>query len=174
MMMRMLEAGGIEPLVDGVREADRDNPRGYYEFEAVKRTREDAAWLAQAQGRVVKMVYALLGDLPDGPAYRVVLMRRNLDEVVASQRRMLERLGRPTGTLSDERKAAMFRTHLDRVERDLAARAGFACCVMQYNDLLADAAPHVARLDRFLGGGLDVAAMAAVVDPALYRNRKGD
>lgn len=171
MMMRMLEQGGIEPLTDGVRGADRDNPRGYYEFEAVKRLRDDSSWVQGAAGRVVKMVYALLGDLPDGPQYRVVLMRRDLAEVVRSQRIMLERLGRPLGTLSDERRMEMFGAHLDRIERELPSRPGFALHVCDYNALLSDAAPHVAALDAFLGGGLDVAAMTRVVEPALYRNR---
>jgi len=120
MMMRMLEAGGIEPLADGIRNADRDNPRGYYEYEPVKRLRDDPSWVAGSAGRVVKMVYALLGALPEaadaGLTYRVVLMRRDLNEVVRSQRLMLERLGRPLGKLSDERKVAMFRTHLDELE----------------------------------------------------------
>jgi hypothetical protein len=33
MMMKMLEAGGVPIMTDGVREADRDNPKGYFEVE---------------------------------------------------------------------------------------------------------------------------------------------
>jgi hypothetical protein len=171
MMMRMLEVGGMPILTDGERGADRDNPGGYYEFEPVKRTREDGSWVDSAGGLVVKMVYMLLADLPAGPEYRVVLMRRDLDEMVASQKRMLERLGRPAGALSDAKRIAMFATHLERIERELPSRPGFSLLVVDYNQLLADARPQLEQIDGFLGGGLDVEAMTAVVDPTLYRNR---
>ncbi|HYH50718.1 MAG TPA: sulfotransferase family protein, partial [Acidimicrobiia bacterium] len=93
MMMAMLAAGGLPLLVDNVREADEDNPRGYYEFEAVKHMKEDTSWLADAGGKVVKMVSALLTDLPGGHPYRVVFMERNMAEILASQRTMLSRQG---------------------------------------------------------------------------------
>lgn len=170
MMMRMLDAGGLPALTDGVRAADRDNPNGYFEFEPVKRTREDPSWVAGASGRAVKMVHVLLRDLPAGPEYRVVLMRRRLDEMVASQRRMLERLGRDPGALSDERRAQIFAAQLAEVERWLEGRPGFRWIRMDYNELVSAPAPHLARLSEFLGG-LDLPAMARIVDPALYRNR---
>src|SRR5256885_1317813 len=81
MMMRMIAAGGIAPLSDHSREADEDNPLGYLELEAVKATRRDPSWLSRAPGRVVKVIHLLLKDLPPGYAYRVILMRRDLDEV---------------------------------------------------------------------------------------------
>src|SRR5690242_7444054 len=89
MMMRMLEHGGIPVLTDRVRTADDDNPNGYYEFEAVKQTRKDPSWLAGREGKAVKMVYRLLYDLPADRNYRVLFMRRKLEEVLASQRTML-------------------------------------------------------------------------------------
>ncbi len=42
-----------------IRAADRDNPRGYYEFERVKKTKQDPSWLADARGKAVKMVSSL-------------------------------------------------------------------------------------------------------------------
>ena len=36
MAMRMLQAGGMPLVVDGVRAADEDNPVGYFEVERVK------------------------------------------------------------------------------------------------------------------------------------------
>jgi len=171
MMMRMLEAGGLPPLTDAVREADRDNPLGYYEYEPVKRLAADSSWVAQAEGRAVKMVYALLRHLPSDRRFRVLLMRRDLDEVVRSQNRMLQRLGRPPRKISDERAVAMFRAHLADTERWLEQAAHCAWMRVDYNALLADPRPRAAEVGAFLGGGLDVAAMAAVVDPSLYRNR---
>jgi len=49
-MMQMLEAGGMETVSDGLRTADADNPRGYYEFERVKKVKTDASWLPQVRG----------------------------------------------------------------------------------------------------------------------------
>ncbi len=171
LMMRMLEAGGIPPLTDAIRAADRDNPNGYYEFEPVKKLREDTSWVAGSVGKAVKMVYVLLRDLPPGTEYRVLLMRRRLEEVVASQNKMLERLGRPSAGLSEQRMIDMFRAQLDETERWLTGRPGFSHMVVDYNALVADPLTHVPALDAFLGGGLDCAAMCTTVDPDLYRNR---
>jgi hypothetical protein len=117
------------------------------------------------------MVYGLLADLPTDRTYRAVLMRRNLGEMVTSQRLMLERFGKDAGKLSDERKAEIFAAQLDETERWLRARAAFSCLAMDYNQLVANPRPHAERLAEFLGGGLDVGAMCAVVDPSLWRNR---
>jgi hypothetical protein len=171
MMMRMLADGGLPALTDGVRKPDRDNPHGYFEFEPVKTTKTDASWLEKAQGRVVKMVYGLLADLPTDRPYRVVLMRRDFGEMVKSQRLMLERLGKDVGKMSDDRKAEVFAAQLDDAERRLRSLSCFSCLALNYNDLVADPRPLVERLDEFLGGGLDRDAMCAVVDPSLWRNR---
>ena len=181
MMMRMLDRGGIPALTDGIRAPDRDNPHGYFEFEPVKKTREDASWVPGAAGRVVKMVHVLLKDLPLGREYRVVLMRRNLREMVASQRRMLERLGRDPGKLGDERMGEIFRVQLDETEAWLRATPGFSVCPVDFNALVANPREHLRRVSEFLrpagaaagapGADLDVEAMTAVIDPELYRNR---
>jgi len=173
LMMSMLVAGGLEPLQDGVRAADEDNPRGYYELEAVKRLKEDASWVSAAAGRVVKVVHVHVKDLPrEKVAYRLVLMKRDLGEVLRSQRRMLERRGKPGGSLSDDRAAQLFAKQVEDLERLLAAEPAFAWMPVSYNDLVRDPAPLAAEVNRFLGGGLDEAAMRAQVDPGLYRSGK--
>jgi hypothetical protein len=172
MMMRMLEAGGLPVMIDEIREADEDNPRGYYEFEAVKKTREDASWLESAPGKVVKMVYRLLYDLPAGYSYRVVFMRRKIEEVLASQQVMLNRMGRAGGEIDDAQAAALFRSQLAKYEQWVARQPNFAVLDVSYNELLEDPAEPVRQICEFLGNGLDAAAMRGVVEPALYRNRK--
>lgn len=171
MMMRMLQDGGIAPLTDGVRVADHDNPQGYFEYEPVKKTKADPSWVAGAGGRAVKMVHLLLRDLPLDRSYRVILMRRDLKEMITSQRLMLERLGRETGKIPEDRMAEIFAAQLDETVRWLRSQAAFSCLAVNYNELVANPRPHVERLVEFLGGGLDVEAMCAVVDPTLYRNR---
>ncbi len=101
MIMQMLQAGGMDVVTDGVREADEDNPRGYLEFEGAKRLQTDRAWVGQAVGHCVKIVAQLLPCLPNNFQYRIVMIHRNLDEVLRSQATMLERQETEGAQLSD-------------------------------------------------------------------------
>jgi hypothetical protein len=172
MMMKMLEAGGMAVLSDHLRTADEDNPEGYYEFERVKKIEHDQAWLEDARGKVVKMISALLKHLPPTYPYKVVFMRRKLEEVLASQRQMLIRRGKPTDATSDEKMAAFFTNHLRRVEEWLAAQPNVDVLYVSYNELLQAPEAHCAEVARFLGLPLDPARMAQVVSGSLYRQRR--
>jgi hypothetical protein len=174
MMMRMLEAGGMDVLADGVRRADEDNPRGYYEFEPVKQIEHDRSWLGDAQGRVVKLVSQLLRHLPSDHAYKVVFMRRRMEEILASQHEMLVRRGAASSGVSDEKMADLFRRHLERVEAWLDKQPSFDVITVSYNDVLERPVEEAERISRFFGGILDVEAMAGVVDRKLYRQRGGE
>jgi hypothetical protein len=171
LMMNMLVAGGIPPLQDGVRAPDEDNPRGYFELEAVKSLRKDASWVRGAVGKVVKVVHVHVRDLPrEGLRYRVVLMRRDLREVLRSQRKMLERRGMSGGSLSDDRTAEIYARQMSDLVTLLSTDPAFALLEANYNELVRAPGPTVAALQGFLGGGLDEGAMLAAVDPSLYRS----
>jgi hypothetical protein len=179
MAMRMLEAGGMALVADGLRAADDDNPRGYFEFEPVKHlhthshAEADLAWLASARGKAVKIVSFLLTWLPETYDYRVVFMHRDLTEVVASQETMLVRRGE-SASGSSKREAetiTIYEEHLAQVERFLARRACFTTLGVDYAAVLANPRDEAARIGEFLGGRLDVAAMAAAVEPTLRRQR---
>jgi LPS sulfotransferase NodH len=172
MMMKMLEAGGLAVVTDNVRTADEDNPKGYYEFERVKKIETDKAWLPDARGKVVKMISALLRHLPDDHRYKIVFMRRKIDEVLASQRQMLVRRGKPTETVSDAKMAESFAKHVAQVEAWIAAHPNVDVLYVSYNDLVEDPAPHTVAIAAFLGGDLDTAAMQSVVAGELYRQRR--
>ena len=173
MMMRMLEAGGIEPFTDGERAADVDNPEGYYELERVKDMEKDPdrSWVRQARGRTLKVISFLLRHLPDDNLYRIVYMRRHLDEVLRSQDKMLDRLGNAVqGVELDTMKEAY--------RNDIVAARLFARKVpymemieVDYRATVEDPAAAVREVNAFLGGRLDEAAMAAAVKASLYRNR---
>lgn len=172
MLMKMLEAGGLPVLTDQVRAADEDNPKGYYEFERVKQLdKGDHAWLPEAQGKAVKVISALLEHLPPDYTYRVIFVERRMEEVLASQKKMLERRGEPTDRVSDEEMARLFAKHVQRVKLWLAAQPNFSVLYVDYNRMLADPWPYVQQINRFLDGWLDEARMVEVVDPKLYRNR---
>ena len=171
MMMRMLEAAGVPVLVDHVRRPDEDNPLGYYELEVVKKTKTDTGWLDGSEGKAVKMVYRLLHDLPPDRRYRVLFMTRHLDEVLASQEAMLRRSGAPGG-LDDAQMQVFFRRELKAFHDWAGKQSNLKLLSVDYNRMMADARAELARVSEFLGGGLDVGAMAAVVDESLYRNRR--
>lgn len=171
MMMRMLEAGGMPVLTDRIRTADDDNPNGYYELEAVKQTKEDASWLAGSEGKAVKMVYRLLYDLPKDRAYRVLFMRRNLDEVLASQKVMLERHG-AADSVSEAQMSALFRAEIDAFYKWVAQQRHIELIDVNYNQVQQDPRGEATRVNEFLRGALNVDEMVKVVDQSLYRNRK--
>jgi hypothetical protein len=172
MLMQMLAAGGLPVLTDGQRAADDSNPRGYYEFEAAKKVGRDNAWLEQAKGKAVKIVAQLLPGLPPGPRYRVLFMERPLGEVVASQRAMLQRLGREGANLSERQLAATYRRQLDGVRQVLAAHPErVSVLAVNYHEALATPAMVATRVNAFLGGDLGEAAMAAAVAPELRHQR---
>ena len=171
LMMQMVNAAGIPALTDDVRAQDEDNPRGYYELEAVKKTRTDKSWLDGVAGRVVKLVHLLLYDLPPDRSYRVIFMRRRLSEVVRSQGVMLERRGTRGAQLTAEQLIKAFEDQIDKIEKWLDAQSSFQVHYVDYNELVENPGPAVAAINAFLGGGLDEQAMLATVDPSLYRQR---
>jgi hypothetical protein len=173
MMMKMLEAGGMPILTDRIRTADEDNPKGYYEFEQVKKIASDQAWLADAEGKVVKMISALLKHLPPTYTYKIIFMRRTMEEVLASQRQMLIRRGEPADAISDEQMAAMFEKHLGWIEGWLAMQPNMDVLYVPYDEVMADSTTQAQQINEFLDGTLDVAKMVGVVDPSLYRQRWG-
>ncbi|CAN5270233.1 hypothetical protein BH20VER2_BH20VER2_05090 [soil metagenome] len=171
LMMQMLAAGGLPALTDGFRTPDESNPRGYLEYEPVKKLRSDRSWLELARGHAVKIIHLLLRELPTdrGLQYRVLLIRRPLEEVLASQRAMLERQGKKAG--DDALLAKVYRGQLEQAEQWLASAPGFSVLEVEHHALFESASPTVERLNEFLGGQLDVTAMLGVIDPTLYRQR---
>ena len=175
MAMKMLEAGGMELVVDNVRTADEDNPKGYYEDERIKELAEmeDRSWLEAARGKVIKVVSSLLNHLPESNDYKVVFMRRNLHEVLASQTKMLERRGEASHTEDDD-LLKMYQAHLEKIEFQLRFRPNFDALYVDYAEAIRDPASAARQIAAFVGGDLDVDRMAAVVDGSLYRNRAGN
>jgi hypothetical protein len=170
LMMQMLHQGGVEVVTDHLRTADTDNPRGYFEFEQVKKIKQDKSWLPATRGKAFKMVSQLLYDLPPGEAYRVIFMDRDLDEVLLSQEKMLTRLGRPAAPRDQIKRA--FDLHLKRLHEWLGEQPNMAVLRVRYGDLVERPEDEAARVGEFLGGAADVARMVGAVDPSLYRNRK--
>jgi len=173
-MMKMLEAGGLTLLSDDSRPADKDNPSGYFEYAPVRHTSRDAAWVALARGRVVKVIYALLPHLPPSEEYRVVMLERDMEEVIDSQRAMLERSAAVGAALSRDALIAGYRRQLDEVERWMIEQPSFSYATVSYNDLLHNPEPQLARVIKLLARPLDTQMMTSVINPALYRQRRAE
>lgn len=172
LMMQMLQAGGMPVLSDGLRVADEANPRGYLEFDPVKRLRSDRAWLPRASGCAVKIIHLLLRELPQDCSlrYRVIFMRRPLAEIIASQRAMLLRQGKAPADSSILEKA--FETQLAELEPWLATRPDVALLRVDYHRVVREPAAVIAELRAFLPDvSLDEEAMLRAVDPGLHRHR---
>lgn len=173
MMMKMLEAGGVPIMTDAVRTADIDNPKGYYEYERVKdlEKESDKSYVRDGRGKALKVISFLLKELPDDNYYRVVFMRRDLDEVMSSQNKMLDRRGEKS--IDDrEMMAEAYRNHLAAVKILVRKRPNFEMLEVRYDQAVKDPAAAVRAVNAFLGGTLNEPAMRAAVDAELYRNRR--
>lgn len=173
MMMSALEAGGMPLVVDRIRTADENNPKGYYEYERVKHLpKGDTRWLKDARGKAVKIISALLAYLPDNYEYRVIFMERDLDEIMASQQRMLTRSGKPDPSEGDlEGVRVSSEQHLTEIHAWLEAQDWIQTHTVSYNDILQFPRERFAEVANFLNKRVDPLAMASVVDPRLYREK---
>lgn len=170
LMMQMLDKGGMEVMTDNIRTADVDNPKGYYEFEKVKKIKEDASWLKDARGKVFKMVSLLLLDLPSDESYKIIFMQRDMPEILASQRKMLERLKQDEGP-DDKEMETLFLDHLSKTYAWLDQRKNVDVLYLSYNDIMGEPLKGAGTVNRFLNETLDIGRMAKVIDVSLYRNR---
>lgn len=172
MMMQVLEAGGVPAVKDDLRLPDQDNPKGYYEFEPVKQLGSDHSFLDRARGHAVKVIHMLLTELPDGFQYRVIFMHRAIGEVISSQRAMLARQGKSGARIGDDKLAEVLEKQRTRTRAWLDTRENFRVLDVQYQSVFEQPGDFASEINRFLGGGLNEAAMRAAIDPALYRQRQ--
>ena len=171
MMMKILEAGGLEVFTDNLREADEDNPKGYYELEQVKALKDgDVSWVKDAPGKVVKVISSLLEYLPSDYKYKIVFMLREIAEILASQKQMLIRRGEASRA-DDQKMAEQFQEHLKRVRVWLANQPNMEILYVDYNALMAEPEPEITAVAEFLGLTDELAAMLAVPDKKLYRQK---
>ena len=171
MMMKMLAEGGLPVLTDELRRADTDNPNGYFEFETVKQmSAGNITWLAEAGGKVIKVISALLEYLPSHYSYKIIFLERDLQEILASQRKMLTHRNEES-VVDDAEIAIQLQKHLSVVKPWLARQPNMEVLYVNYNALIANPEPFCAKIVDFLGLPLDQARMLAVPNAMLYRNR---
>jgi tetratricopeptide (TPR) repeat protein len=171
LMMQMLKAGGLEVKTDHERAADHDNPEGYFEWEQIKRLGENPDLLAHAVGRAIKVISALIPALPEMHHYRVIFMDRPIAEVVASQKKMIDRRRTRGANLTPDKLAETLAQHRTTILRGMESSPNFEVLEIDYPDLVAKPDVWIERINHFLGGNLNAAAMAGCVKPSLHRNR---
>jgi len=161
----------MQVFTDNLRVADEDNPKGYFELEQVKALKDgDDTWVKDASGKVVKVISSLLEFLPSSHKYKIVFMRREIAEILASQKQMLIRRGEPSEG-DDQKMAEQFQEHLKRVRVWLANQPNMEILYVDYNALMADPVPQVEAVAEFLGLEENLEAMLAVPDKKLYRQK---
>jgi predicted AlkP superfamily phosphohydrolase/phosphomutase len=173
MVMRMLQAGGVAVTTDGERQADEDNPLGYFEVERVKRLAQepDKSWLSQSRGKAIKVISHLLQSLPHDNYYRVILCERDLGEVLKSQNVMLQRREQPN-PIEDAQAREHYERHLAHIRIFMKIKRNMEFLPVRYDEAISNPRAFAERLNAFLGGRLNVDRMVEVVDSKLYRNRK--
>jgi hypothetical protein len=171
MMMKMLAEGGLSAVVDSLREADEDNPNGYFEIESSKSLKDGKKkWLYDAQGKVVKVISYLLEFLPDDLSYDIIFMEREISEILASQQKMLKRRNE-ISALSDAEMETQFREHLRAVKYWAARKSNMRILFVKYNEMVNAPETLCQSIADFLEMPLDLKAMQSVPSQSLYRNR---
>lgn len=170
-MMQMLAAGGLTPLTDGVRKSDHDNLRGYYEWEPVKKLPSNPSLISEAEGKLVKVISSLLLSLPSGHEYRIVFMRRPIQQVIASQAEMIRRQTGNSPKLAPPALQAAFESHLRSVLAWLQQRASMPALFVDYPSLIDHPLEESRKIATFLENRVDPERMAEQVDSALHRQR---
>jgi hypothetical protein len=133
----------------------------------------NVAWLADAGGKVIKVISALLEYLPPNYSYKIIFLERDLQEVLASQRKMLANR-KEESTVDDEEIAVQLQKHLSVVKPWLARQPNMEVLYVNYNALMATPEPFCRNIPAFLGLPLDRERMLAVPNKILYRNRAAE
>src|ERR1700733_2709088 len=171
LMMQMLDVGGFPVLADGERKPDPDNPKGYLEWERIKQLPKNPSLIAEAEGKVVKVISQLILSLPMGHEYRVVFMQRPLPEVLKSQDEMLRRRGNTDSIGDTSAIEEAFQRHLIEVNKWLAGKSNVQVLRVHYHRVLREPKAVAEEAAAFLKITLDIEAMVRQVDGSLYRNR---
>lgn len=173
LMMQMLRAGGLEPMTDGHRPPDEDNPKGYWEWEKIRQLPKNPLLIEQAHGKATKVIAALLPALPPKHRYKVIFMTRPVEEVVTSQTKMLQRRG-ATQRANTEHLETLQREQVEKCLQILRDSPRVDLLEVPFPALVAEPSTWCERVGAYLGKAVLTSpeAMAACVNISLYRNRK--
>ena len=167
LMMQMLDYGGMDCLVDGKREADESNPKGYYEYEPVMSIYKDNSWMDKAQNKTVKIVAPLLNKIDEQYRYKIIFMTRDLNEILKSQQKMIGK----TEDVFPVKLYNKFQKLLSNIEVWKKKEPGVELIYLDYKDVLDNPESTVKSIERFLGVPLNRSEMINCIDKKLYRTK---
>jgi predicted AlkP superfamily phosphohydrolase/phosphomutase/tetratricopeptide (TPR) repeat protein len=172
LMMQILKAGGIDPMTDGARQADDDNPEGYWEWEDIKKLPKNPRLIDQTVGKAVKVITALLPHLPRPHRYKIIYMVRPTAQVVASQQSMLERNGRSPSAETSHLIALQDRLS-QQVRQAIASSDRADALEVSYPELMENPDKVFEQLAQFLPGRFRSSpSVFACIKPDLFRHRE--
>ncbi len=171
LIMQMLKAGGVELWSDGARKPDQNNPKGYYEADAVKRLHTSNVWVSDCAGKALKVVAPLVPWLPQNCRYKVIFMRRAMEEVIGSQTDMLAEMGQDAANAPEEGQLARVFSQQAWLAVNLLTLYENPVLRLAYDDVVSDPMGTASRIAEFLEISMDLEAMAAAVDPSLSRQK---
>lgn len=170
LIMQMLEKGGMEILTDNVRKADESNPNGYFEYEKVKALQRDSSWLGEADGKAVKVIVQLLKYLPPQYNYKIIIIERDIQEILRSQEKMLSKMGQKVSS-NQEILKKVFEKQLENTKQWLLSHNNVSVLYLQHREVLFQPQHTAIKINSFLDLSLEADMMAQVVDLSLYRQR---
>ncbi len=166
LMMQLFEAAEVSICSDAIRQHDENNPKGYYELEAVKGIVKSNSFLKDVDGKVIKIVAPLVQFIDLSLDYRVVFMLRDLDEVVQSQEKMVQKDQQD----QKEKFKTMYALHIEKSRQFLKSHQ-IPFIEIQHRELVSNPKAVLPKLMEFCGWSVSIETLLAVVDPSLYRNR---
>ncbi len=174
LMMQMLAAGGLDIMTDEKRAADEDNPKGYFEWEDIKKIEQQPELLDEVENhKVIKVISMLLQKMPREHDYKVIFMFRPIGEIAASQQKMIERLGTDGAQLEQEELRRGLSVHRNTVLDWLSTAKNMDVLKISYGELMENPDAASTEIQSFLGELLSAPEqMTSVIDQSLYRNRQ--
>jgi predicted ATPase len=171
MMMQMLEASGLEVFTDNFRQADQDNPKGYYEHEAIKRLASDNRIVYEANGKVLKVISSLIRFLPANMDYKIILMKRPVNEIVKSQDKLKENLNisSPKTTVFEMDK--ILENSFQKAKEFIVKQRNMDLLELEYGEVVNQNEAVIQNIIDFIGQDLNRDELRGEIDKSLYRNK---
>jgi len=163
MMMQILQAGGIDLVVDKKRPADLHNPYGYFEFEKVKNLEQDNSWITDCHGKAIKILFHLLQFLPEEISYKILFMMRDLDDVINSQNKMLQSYN--SNLQNNDKIRSIFENEIIQTKQWLKNQRNMDGLFVNYDEVIENRVKSILRISDFLDRKLNRQKMISVINP---------
>jgi hypothetical protein len=171
LMMQILQSLNVELFTDQKRTADSSNPKGYFEHELVKTLEHDASWLYEAKGKALKIVSPLLIYLPLNINFKIIFMIRNYDEIIQSQKKMLNEDEKEDSLTKSEMLKKIFDKDIKQAKNWIKKNPDCEALYISYKKLIEHPDSEIKKIAEFLEIHTELKNAISVVDKNLYRTK---